>query len=187
MAVTGTGETGNVWVFGYGSLIWNPGFDYASAQLGLLHGAHRSLSIISHHHRGTRDRPGLVFGLTRGGSCRGMAFEVEGARWAEVKAYLDARELVTSVYRDVMRPVTLANGQRVAALAYLVDEAHEQFAGALSLDQQLAMIRAGIGISGRNVDYVLNTARHLAELGIRDKPLMRLAAELSKDDEGQAA
>ncbi|SMQ86277.1 cation transport protein ChaC [Devosia lucknowensis] len=176
---------GRHWVFGYGSLIWNPGFSFLSAQLGLLRGAHRSLSIISHHHRGTRDTPGLVFGLTRGGSCRGMVFEVGPAAWAETRAYLDARELVTSVYRDVWRPVTLSDGRRVMALTYVVDESHEQFAGQLSVEQQLAMIRAGVGISGRNVDYVLNTARHLVQLGIRDKALMALAHQL--DAEGQAA
>lgn len=167
-----------IWVFGYGSLIWNPGFSFLSAQLGLLRGAHRSLSIISHHHRGTRDVPGLVFGLTRGGSCRGMAFEICGTAWSEVRAYLDARELVTAVYRDVWRPVTLADGRRIKALTYVVDEAHEQFAGQLSVEEQLAMIRAGVGISGRNVDYVLNTAHHLMQLGINDRALMRLARQL---------
>lgn len=169
------------WVFGYGSLIWNPGFAYLNAQQGLLRGAHRSLSIISHHHRGTPDVPGLVFGLTRGGSCRGMAFEVPKSDWAEVRAYLDARELVTAVYRDVWRPVTLADGQRVKALTYVVDESHEQFAGQLSLEAQLAMIRAGVGISGRNVDYVLNTAQHLVRLGIRDRALMKLAQQLESE------
>lgn len=178
--------TGSRYVFGYGSLIWNPGFVYIGAQQGLLRGAHRSLSIISHHHRGTREQPGLVFGLTRGGSCRGMVFEVDAANWPAVRAYLDARELVTAVYRDVWRPVTLADGRRVTALTYVVDEAHEQFAGALSLEQQLAMIRAGVGISGRNVDYVVNTARHLAELGIRDDVLMSISRQL-EDGEGQAA
>ncbi|MCP8886985.1 gamma-glutamylcyclotransferase [Devosia ureilytica] len=168
-------------VFGYGSLIWTPGFSFLSAQLGLLRGAHRSLSIISHYHRGTREAPGLVFGLTRGGSCRGMVFEVEAPVWAEVRAYLDGRELVTAVYRDVWRPVHLADGRRVQALTYVVDEAHEQFAGQLSIEQQLAMIRAGVGISGRNVDYVLNTARHLAKLGIRDRALMALARQLQAE------
>ena len=190
MANDMTGDT--LWVFGYGSLIWTPGFSFLSAQLGLLRGAHRSLSIISHHHRGTRETPGLVFGLTRGGSCRGMAFEVAPDTWGEVRAYLDARELVTAVYRDVWRPVTLADGRRVHALTYVVDEAHEQFAGQLSVDQQLTMIRAGVGISGRNVDYVLNTARHLMQLGIRDKTLMALARQLEADGQaldgkGQAA
>ncbi len=169
------------WVFGYGSLIWNPGFSFLGAQLGLLRGAHRSLSIISHHHRGTRDVPGLVFGLTRGGSCRGMVFEVCASAWAEVRAYLDARELVTAVYRDVWRPVTLADGRRVRALTYVVDENHEQFAGQLSLEEQVAMIRAGVGISGRNVDYVLNTAHHLTQLGIHDRALMRLARQLEAE------
>lgn len=170
------------WVFGYGSLIWNPGFAHVSAQQGLLRGAHRTLSIVSHHHRGTVERPGLVFGLRRGGSCRGMVFEVAPTDWPSVYAYLQEREQVTSVYRDVLRPVRLADGRTVKALAFLVDERHEQFAGRLSLDQQLAMVRAGIGISGRNVDYVLNTARHLSELGIRDRQLMALAALLAQEE-----
>lgn len=169
------------WVFGYGSLIWNPGFAYVSAQQGLLRGAHRSLSIVSHYHRGTAEQPGLVFGLTRGGSCRGMVFEVAGSDWDAVRAYLQEREQVTSVYRDVMRPVRLSDGRMVSALAFLVDERHEQFAGNLTLEQQLAMVRAGVGLSGRNVDYVLNTARHLRELGIRDRALMALAELLVED------
>jgi len=173
--------TSSHWVFGYGSLIWNPGFAFVSAQQGLLRGAHRSLSIVSHHHRGTVEQPGLVFGLTRGGSCRGMVFEVADTDWPAVYAYLQEREQVTSVYRDVMRPVHLANGQMVSALAFLVDERHEQFAGQLSVDQQLAMVRAGVGRSGRNVDYVLNTARHLGELGIRDRQLMAFAQLLTAE------
>lgn len=179
-----TDDTSTHWVFGYGSLIWNPGFAHVSAQQGLLRGAHRSLSIVSHHHRGTVERPGLVFGLTRGGSCRGMVFEVADADWPQVYAYLQEREQVTSVYRDVMRPVRLADGRTVSALAFLVNERHEQFAGHLDLDQQLAMVQAGIGLSGRNVDYVLNTARHLSELGIRDRQLMALADLLAR---GEAA
>jgi cation transport protein ChaC len=178
MTMRDTETTATHWVFGYGSLIWNPGFMHISAQQGLLRGAHRSLSIVSHHHRGTVEQPGLVFGLTRGGSCRGMVFEVADGDWPQVRAYLQEREQVTAVYRDVMRPVRLADGRTVSALAFLVDERHEQFAGHLDLDQQLAMVRAGVGLSGRNVDYVLNTARHLTELGIRDRQLMALAALL---------
>lgn len=110
-----------------------------------------------------------------------MAFEVCANAWAEVRAYLDSRELVTAVYRDVWRPVTLADGRRVRALTYVVDEKHEQFAGQLSLEEQVAMIRAGVGISGRNVDYVLNTAHHLTQLGINDRALMRLARQLKAE------
>lgn len=172
--------TQTYWVFGYGSLIWNPGFRYLSAQQGLLRGAHRSLSIVSHYHRGTMQTPGLVFGLVRGGSCRGMVFEVADENWQQVRAYLQEREQVTAVYRDAMRPVRLADGRKVLALAFLVDEQHDQFAGSLTLEQQLAIVRAGVGLSGRNIDYVLNTARHLAELGIRDRPLMALAAMLEQ-------
>ena len=178
--------TATHWVFGYGSLIWNPGFPHVSAQQGLLRGAHRSLSIVSHHHRGTVEQPGLVFGLTRGGACRGMVFEVAAAEWPDVYAYMQEREQVTSVYRDVMRPVRLADGRAIKALAFLVDERHEQFAGHLSLEQQLAMVRAGVGISGRNVDYVLNTYKHLRQLGIRDRQLMALA-DLLAGDEAAAA
>lgn len=177
-------NTATHWVFGYGSLIWNPGFAHLSAQLGLLRGAHRSLSIVSHHHRGTVETPGLVFGLTRGGSCRGMVFEVAESDWHAVYAYLQEREQVTSVYRDVLRPVRLADGRTVNALAFLVDEHHTQFAGRLTLDQQLAMVRAGVGLSGRNVDYVLNTARHLGQLGIHDQQLMALVDLLSNEQPG---
>jgi len=180
-------DTENHWVFGYGSLIWNPGFPYVSTHLGRLKGAHRSLSIISHHHRGTLEQPGLVFGLRRGGSVRGMVFEVAGEEWPAVRAYLEAREQVTAVYRDVIRPVLLDDGRRVAALTFMVDERHEQFAGRLSLEEQLAMVRAGVGISGRNIDYVINTARHLESLGIRDRVLMDLARRLETESEGQAA
>ena len=179
-------NTATHWVFGYGSLIWNPGFAHVSAQKGLLRGAHRSLSIVSHHHRGTVERPGLDFGSTRGGSSRGMVFEVADAEWPDVYAYLQEREQVTSVYRDVMRPVRLADGRAIKALTFLVDERHEQFAGHLDLEQQLAMVRAGVGLSGRNVDYVLNTARHLRELGIRDRQLMVLADLLAGDDAAAA-
>lgn len=174
-------DTSTHWVFGYGSLIWNPGFAHVSAQQGLLRGAHRSLSVVSYFHRGTMDVPGLVFGLAPGGSCRGMVFEVADSDWDHVRAYLEEREQVTAVYRDVMRPVRLADGRTVSALAFLVDQHHEQFAGNLTLDQQLAMVRAGVGLSGRNVDYVLNTAKHLATLGIKDRPLMALAELLEKD------
>ena len=174
------------WVFGYGSLIWNPGFPHVETQQALLRGAHRSLSIISLHHRGSADRPGLVFGLARGGACRGMAFGVADSDWADVQAYLEKREQVTAVYRDVTRPVQLADGRRVLALTFVIDQNHVQYAGKLPLEQQLAMVRAGVGLSGRNIDYVLNTAAHLRSLGIVDQQLQSLA-ELLADEAANAA
>jgi cation transport protein ChaC len=173
---------GNPYVFGYGSLIWNPGFPFLHSERALLRGAHRALSIYSHRHRGTPERPGLVFGLSRGGSCRGVAFEVEAHRWAEVFDYLQAREQDRGVYREAWRDVTLATGARVRALTYVVNEDHVQFAGRLTIPEQVALVRQGTGESGRNTEYVRNTARHLISLGIRDKTLELIVAALDGDE-----
>lgn len=170
------------WVFGYGSLIWKPGFAYAAARPAMLAGAHRSLCIYSHLHRGTPERPGLVFGLMPGGSCRGMAFAVSERDWPEVRDYLREREQATAVYREAMRPVRLADGAGVTALTFLVDPAHDQFAGRLSLADQARMILTAHGASGPNIEYVRNTARHLDELGIRDAQLRALVALLDAPD-----
>jgi cation transport protein ChaC len=171
----------NPWVFGYGSLIWNPGFAFLRSEKAMLHGAHRSRSIYSHRHRGTPERPGLVFGLSRGGSCLGVAFEVDAIGWPQVFDYLQAREQDRGVYREAWRTVTLASGVRVKALAYLVNEAHPQFAGRLDLGEQVRLVARSTGESGRNSEYVRNTARHLLLLGIRDKALMQIVAALDGD------
>lgn len=171
----------NHWVFGYGSLIWNPGFDYLRAEKALLRGAHRSLSVYSHRHRGTPEQPGLVFGLARGGSCLGVAFEVEAALWPAVFDYLQAREQDRGVYREALRPVTLESGGVVTALAYLVNERHPQFAGRLSIAEQVELIRRSTGQAGPNPEYVRNTARHLLALGIRDRMLMEIVSALDSD------
>ena len=170
------------WVFGYGSLIWRPGFEHIRAVPALLHGAHRSLCIYSHRHRGTPEQPGLVFGLVRGGSCRGMAFEVEPARWDEVHAYLYEREMDRGVYREAVRPVRLADGTLVQALAFLVDERHVQFAGKLEIAEQARLVRSGVGESGPNHEYVLQTAHHLERLGIHDRYLTALVKVLRGTD-----
>ena len=169
------------WVFGYGSLIWNPGFPHLEAKLATLMGAHRSLCIYSHRHRGTEAVPGLVFGLLRGGSCRGMAFAVAETAWAEVYAYLLAREQDRGVYREAYRPLHFGGHEPVRGLAFVVNERHEQFAGQLSLVEQLRIVRQGMGESGANTAYVLNTARHLATLGIVDRNLVALVAALETD------
>ena len=166
------------WVFGYGSLIWRPGFAFLRSERALLRGAHRSLCIYSHHYRGTPEAPGLVFGLARGGSCGGMAFAVADGIWPETLAYLRDRELVTSVYREAVRPVRLRSGETATAVTYLVDETHEQYAGRLTVDEQAAIVRRGVGISGANTDYVLNTVAHLRSLGIRDRALEALVEAL---------
>lgn len=170
------------WVFGYGSLIWRPGFAFTRSTRALLRGAHRSLCIYSYRHRGTPAQPGLVFGLVRGGSCRGMAFEVEGPRWDEVHAYLQEREMDRGVYREAIRPIELSDGRIVPALAFLVDETHVQYAGRLEIAEQVRLVRAGVGESGPDAEYVLETARHLEQLGIRDRYLTELVEALQGTD-----
>ena len=174
-------DRGNPWVFGYGSLIWKPGFAFLRSETALLRGAHRSLSVYSHRHRGTEARPGLVFGLSRGGSCHGVAFEVAARDWDAVFAYLQEREQDRGVYREAYRKVVLASGETVTALAYLVNEQHVQFAGRLSVAEQVRLVASGIGESGRNTEYVRNTAEHLLALGIRDRGLMEIVAALDAD------
>ncbi|WP_196260655.1 gamma-glutamylcyclotransferase [Pelagibacterium limicola] len=169
------------WIFGYGSLIWSPGFAYVRAERALLRGAHRRLCILSHRHRGTPERPGLVFGLEKGGACVGRAFRVAPENWPEVREYLREREQVTGVYREAIRTVALAGGGSVTALVFLADPRHPQYAGRLSLEDQLAYVRGARGASGPNEDYVLNTAEHLAELGIVDRQVLALSAMLKEN------
>lgn len=175
-----------LWVFGYGSLMWNPGFRYQKSAEAMLIGAHRSLCVYSWVHRGTRERPGLVLGLDRGGSCRGMAYQIAAGDGQATLAYLRERELVTHVYKEVIRPVRLliAGSPLVQAVAYIVDRRHEQYAGALPWEKRLEMIRANRGRSGANRDYVLNTVEHLRSLGIADAALEWLAGRLKADGSG---
>src|SRR5262245_12280652 len=128
--------TGELWVFGYGSLMWRPGFAYLERTEARLIGAHRALCVYSFVHRGTPERPGLVLGLDRGGACRGIAYRVAASERAETIAYLRAREQVTMVYRDTTRRVWLSNNptRPVTALCYVVDRSHPQYAGRLTLE-----------------------------------------------------
>ena len=182
--VAKTGESGqDLWVFGYGSLMWRPGFDYVERELAWLRGYHRALCIYSHVHRGTPQQPGLVLGLDRGGSCRGVAFRVEAAKAEATIAYLRAREQVTSVYVERRVRIRLDNGREVEAVTYVVDRKHVQYAGKLPLDKIIEYVRAGVGQSGENPAYVLNTHRHLAELSLRDPVLAHLVTALGFDEE----
>lgn len=163
----------DIWVFGYGSLMWEPGFPHAEARPALLKGYHRALCVYSHFHRGTPDRPGLVLGLDRGGSCRGLAFRVAGGDAESVLAYLDERELLSYAYRRRVLPVRLEDGE-ARAYAYVADPGHEQYAGRLSLKESVDYVVQGVGASGTCLDYLENTVRHLDRLGIRDGPLHEL-------------
>lgn len=180
MSTNSDQTSGNLWVFGYGSLMWRPGFAFLERRDARLVGAHRALCVYSFVHRGTPERPGLVLGLDRGGNCRGLAYRVAAAKRAETIDYLRAREQVTMVYREAWRRVWLDDDpqQSVRALCFMVDRGHEQFAGRLTLDQQLRHVRQGHGRSGNNRDYVLETVGALERLGFRDRELHLLAERL---------
>ena len=171
----------DLWVFGYGSLMWRPGFEFLERAPAALIGAHRSLCIYSFHHRGTNENPGLVLGLDEGGACRGVAFRVAADKSDATLAYLREREQVTDVYVESFRPVSLLDGsaRELEALCYIVDRAHPQYAGRLALEKQAELVRSAAGRSGANIDYVLNTVRHLEEVGIHDVELTALAQRLT--------
>jgi cation transport protein ChaC len=165
----------DLWVFGYGSLMWRPGFEHEERRPALLRGYHRSFCVYSHVHRGTPEKPGLVFGLDVGGSCRGVAFRVAASRAEETRRYLQAREQVTLVYREAVKEVELVDeGKRVEALCFIVDRKHGQYAGRLDFEAQVRLIAEGEGSSGKNPEYLESTLRHLEEAGMRDDGLSRL-------------
>lgn len=158
-----------MWVFGYGSLLWNPGFDPAARRRAVLADYHRSFCMLSIHHRGTVDHPGLVLALDEkpGATCTGVAFQVRPSEENTVLSYLRERELISSAYVERHVGLTLDDGAEVEALAYVIDGAHEQYCQ-FPLEQQAQMIASAVGGRGPNTEYLFNTADHLAEMGIRD-------------------
>jgi glutathione-specific gamma-glutamylcyclotransferase len=180
VTASGLGETahGDLWVFGYGSLMWRPGFAYSFRCKAMLRRWRRSLCIYSHIYRGTPDRPGLVLGLDRGGACPGVAFRVEARLREPTIRYLREREQVTAVYVELMVPVELESGERVSAITYVADRLHPQYAGRLTREAMLERVRNGSGASGDNADYVTETHDHLLAIGVRDRDLEWLAGRL---------
>jgi cation transport protein ChaC len=172
------GSAEDLWVFGYGSLMWRPGFPFLERRHAGLHGYHRALCVLSHVHRGTPERPGLVMGLDRGGRCQGVAFRVAAAEAAATVQYLREREQVTSVYLERRLPVRLEGRESVRALAYVVDRRHAQYASGLSFEDVVDHVRQGQGVSGANVDYVRSTHEHLEAMGVTDPLLARIMAAL---------
>lgn len=171
---------GSLWVFGYGSLIWDPGFPVAERRIGRVTGWHRSFCMRSIHHRGTVEAPGLVLALDRaeGALCQGVAFRVApGAEGATLDA-LRERELVSSAYLELTLPVETGEGP-VEALTYVIDPDHVQYCR-LELVEQARIIARAQGGRGANRDYLWSTAAHLAELGISDPDLEWLAEEVRR-------
>jgi cation transport protein ChaC len=169
---------GDLWVFGYGSLMWRPGFAFIERQNGLVRGWRRSLCVYSWVHRGTEAKPGLVLGLDRGGACHGAAFRVAAKDREATIVYLREREQVTSVYLEKYVRVLTWEGAIVTALTFVADRRHPQYAGALGREELLRLTATAIGRSGANAEYILNTVAHLEEAGIKDRALEWLAARL---------
>jgi cation transport protein ChaC len=161
------------WVFGYGSLMWRPGFEYSSCRKARLHGYRRALCLLSCVYRGTVELPGLVFGLDAGGSCVGRVFRVGKQDRLRVYDYLMEREMVRGAYYPRWLPVTTSAG-RVTALCFVVNRRHEQYAPDLSEDEIIDRVRIARGRRGPNIDYILNTCDHLEELGITCRQLTRI-------------
>lgn len=157
------------WVFGYGSLMWRPGFDWVERRQAILQGRRRAFCIYSVHHRGTPERPGLVLGLTGGGSVRGVAYRVSPDLWPDVQAYLREREQPTETYVEAQVRVRLDGGEPVSCLTFLSDTRHPQWAGSLTSEAQARLIAGARGLSGRNIDYLRDLVSHLREAGVRDR------------------
>jgi glutathione-specific gamma-glutamylcyclotransferase len=160
--------SGDFWVFGYGSLMWNPGFAHEEAVKARLYGYHRALCVKSRVYRGTPERTGLVMGLDKGGSCVGMAFRVAAREEAKVIQYLHDREMMNYVYRDMRLAIHIHDGRRATALAFVADQKSEQFAGHLSAEAAAEIVVGARGTAGPNEEYVFNTLAHLRQIGIRD-------------------
>jgi len=171
----------DLWVFGYGSLMWRPGFDFLERVPARLIGLHRALCVYSFVHRGTPERPGLVLGLDRGGMCRGIAFRAAAKARQKTVEYLRSREQVTTVYLETMRRIELEEDARrqVRALCFIVDRSHVQYAGRLTLAECVHHVRQGHGSSGANRDYVLETVQALEGLGYRETELHLIAKALT--------
>ncbi len=164
----------DLWVFGYGSLMWDPGFPYLKAQRARIFGFHRALCIRSVRYRGTHELPGLVFGLDRGGSCTGMGFQTDPVHQRQIADYLQNREMLNDVYAPSIRSIVLDDGSKVPALTFVVKRQHKSYIKNLNPNDIAHIIARAKGQRGANLDYVLATLNTLESIGIRDQQLHRV-------------
>jgi len=169
-------DPNDFWVFGYGSLMWRPGFAFVEKKPARLDGFSRDMCLTSIHYRGTQDKPGMVCGLSPGGACQGLAFKIAPVDVETVVAYLDERELISYIYIPRRRPIVLDGGRGAIARVYLPDATHAQFAGHWPDEKKARLIAQGVGSEGTSLDYLANIVAHLTELGIRDERMENLLA-----------
>ena len=180
-------EGQDVWLFGYGSLMWNPLIQFAERREGRIHGYHRRYCLWLRWGRATKDRPGLILGLDQGGSCRGVSFRIPRALAARELGMIWIREMVSGIYRP--RWVTVRCGKQrvgrvaargkprtIRAITFTVDPAHPLYTGRLSPQRTAELIAQASGEFGSCRNYLHNTVTHLAELGVRDSYLSRVHA-----------
>ncbi len=165
---------GDLWVFGYGSLMWQPGFSFQESSTAKIFGYHRALCIRSTRYRGTPRTPGLVFGLDRGGSCLGLAFRVKFSDRLDVLEYLELREMLHNVYIPSFKKISLADGRRVEALTFIVQRQHPRYTRSLTPDETATIILNATGERGPNLEYVQASMEKLASIGIQDQALNRV-------------
>ncbi len=170
-----------MWVFGYGSLLWNPGFEVAEQRLATLDGYARSFCMRSIHHRGTEADPGLVLALDAvpDASCTGLALAVARGKETQTLDYLRERELISSAYLEKELVVRFDDGRAVTAVTYVIDADHVQYCGGLPLEDQAQIIARAVGGRGPNTEYLHNTVSHLAEIGLHDPDLAWLQARVA--------
>ena len=170
-----------LWVFGYGSLIWDPGFEAAETHVARLDGYQRSFCMWSVHYRGTADAPGLVLALdlSPGANCQGLALRAKPGTEAATLAALRARELISYAYREARLPVTLPDGRKVNAVTYVINPGHDQYAKGLSLNEQAQIIARASGVRGPNREYLLSTYHHLTKLGLDDPDMAWLVQRIT--------
>ena len=166
---------GDLWIFGYGSLMWDPGFPFLKRTPALVRGYHRAFCINSNRWRGTPEQPGLVLGLDRGGACRGVAYLIARARVASTLSDLWAREMRRRIYRVKLLRARFPDGE-ARAFTFVADPGHPGYAGGLTIAQTAQRIATCRGARGPNIEYLTRTIEHLEELGVRDHNLLRLQA-----------
>ena len=172
----------DLWVFGYGSLIWRPDFDFSERRAARVQGWHRALKMWSRINRGTPERPGLVFGLLTGGCCRGMVFRVPRERGAQTLELLWSREMALAVYDPRWLAAQTSEGP-VRALAFTLSRHSPSHTGELSEEEYRAIFAEAQGKYGTTHDYAHRTLEELRRHDIRDRNLERLLKLIRRDED----